>query len=57
MPTCMTAVRKDCGEKSPPSHVHLGSPSSPVQMSSCLLSHEAAAAAAVEVVGKKDVRA
>ena len=53
----MTAVRKDCGEKSPPSHVHLGSPSSPVQMSSCLLSHEAAAAAAVEVVGKKDVRA
>jgi hypothetical protein len=34
--TCMTAVRKDCGEKRAPRFVTLGSPSSPVQMSSCL---------------------
>mmetsp|Transcript_9865 Transcript_9865/g.19712 ORF Transcript_9865/g.19712 Transcript_9865/m.19712 type:complete len:306 (+) Transcript_9865:97-1014(+) len=32
---CMTAVRKDWGEKRPEIHVTLGSPSSPVQMSSC----------------------
>mmetsp|Transcript_88795 Transcript_88795/g.236360 ORF Transcript_88795/g.236360 Transcript_88795/m.236360 type:complete len:211 (+) Transcript_88795:387-1019(+) len=32
---CITAVRNDWGENSPPSQVTLGNPSSPVQVSSC----------------------
>ena len=39
----MTAVRKDCGEKSLPSQVTLGRPSSPVQISSCLIDNAKAA--------------